>query len=142
MNCDSHIKPWNVSGLLGSVAWPGGGEAATQRAHSHILLGPPGKPAGCLPSGVLPGVLLGVDSWIPCSPGSTVIPGGAASGEARAVEQLLMVDAARLLQRSSSWEEAGHAGVGAWGRPLNCSNLILALPGVWYGPLQAPGLGV
>lgn len=117
VNFDSHIKPWNVSGLLGSVGWPGCGEAATQRAHSHIPLGPPHKHAGCLPSGVLSGVLLGVDSWIPCSPGSTVIPGGTASGEARPVEQF-MEGTVRLLQKSSSWEEAGHPGAESMGKTL------------------------
>ena len=38
-------------GHWGVWAWPGYGEAATQRAHSHIPLGPLGKRGGCLPLG-------------------------------------------------------------------------------------------
>lgn len=127
VGCDSHLRPWNVSGLLGSVGWPGCGEAATQRAHSHIPPGPPGKHGGRLPSG---SALAFSWEWI---------PGFLGAWEAqRSRETLLLAQGQGQSCRSSLWGgcwtskgiivlgggKAFRQRVGAWGRLLNCIVLI------------------
>lgn len=136
VNCDSHTKPWNVSGQKGSEGQPGCGEAATQRA-SHIPRGHGVSMLAACHLAVLSGIRLGVDAWMP---GSTVVQGDTAPGKARAIGAVYG-GGCKALKRSSSCEEARHPECGSRGRPLNCHVWILALPDVWQGPLQPPDLG-
>lgn len=53
-----------------------------------------------------------------------------------------MEEVAGLIKDHHSGKRLGTQRVGAWGRPFNFSVLILALPGIWHGPLQPPDLGV
>lgn len=118
------------------------GEAATQRAHSHIPPGPSGKCGGCLPSG----------SALWHSPGSGFLdslmqgkqshPGRYCpwlSGKARAIEAVYgegYKASGGIVIPEGGWASEGR------GRLLKSSVLIPALLGVWQGPGQLPGWGV
>lgn len=69
-----------MSRLLGSVGRPGCGEAATQRAHSCIPLGPPGKCGGSLLSVSAFWYSPGSGFLDSLAPGKHSHPGGTASG--------------------------------------------------------------
>lgn len=81
MNCDSHIKPWNVSGQMGNMASQAVGRQP-HKGHSHIPRGHRASMLAACHLAVLSGILLGVDAWMP---GSTVVQGDTAPGKARAV---------------------------------------------------------
>lgn len=130
-------------GHWGVWAWPDYGEAATQRTHSHIPLGPLGKRGGCLPLGsglwYLPGRGF-LDSLVQ---GSTVAQAEHCfwlRGKARA-EQAVFGGACRVSEGPSSWEGARHTEGRSMGRTLELQGFDLGPPrcGEWSPPASRFG---